>query len=393
MLELVFEILFGFAVALSFAANLYVLAAFISIRRFRQRAQPSRARSTPLPVTILKPVCGLDFELYENLRSFCDQDYPAYQVIFGLRNAEDPARAVIERLIAEFPGRDISLIVEPAIHGTNFKVSNLINLMPSARHDVVLVADSDMRVRPDYLAAVMKGFDDPRVGAVTCLYRGMARGGWLSQLACLHINDWFLPSVLVSGQLQEHRYCFGATMAIRRAILEAAGGFQTLSNVLADDYMIGQFAHEQGYRVELSPYVVDNVVHELSAAGLFAHELRWARTIRNLSPGGYQFMFLINTISVAIIALSINDLTLDIDPLEAGFIGLAVVLRLWLHRVVRLALDIPGTAPAWMIPLRDVMSFAVWVASFFGRGVEWRGRRFFAQSDGRLVAVKSPEVS
>jgi ceramide glucosyltransferase len=393
MLQAISEILFGLALALSFAACAYVLVALIEVRRFRRRQAGGRPSAALPPITVLKPVHGRDRQLYENLRSFCDQDYPEYQVIFGVLSADDAAIPVINRIIAELPERDITLIVDPAVQGANRKVANLINTFRAAKHDILAVADSDMRVGPDYLAVIAQDFLDPGVGAVTCLYRGVSGSGLPSRLACLHINEWFLPSVLVSGRLQDIRFCFGATMAIRRAILQKAGGFPSLASVLADDYMIGKYAHDQGYHVRLSSYVVDNVVDEPSIGALFRHELRWARTIRMLSPAGYRFLFLTNTISVAIIFLAISALTRDIESIELAVVGLAVALRLWLHHVVTAALEVPSPAPLWMIPLRDVMSFVVWIASFLGRGVQWRGERFSLQRDGRIIAVRKHETA
>jgi ceramide glucosyltransferase len=341
----------------------------------------------------LKPVCGLDFELYENLRSFCMQDYPCFQVIFAVRDHDDPAVDVVNRVIAEFPDRDIALVADSRVHGANLKISNLINAYSAAKHDLLIISDSDMRVRPNYIASISKSFSDPGVGVVTCLYRGVSAGNFLSDMACLQINEWFLPSVLASGLLQGDRYCFGATMAIRREVLVKAGGLEALVNVLADDHMMGKFAQDQGYKLELSSYVVDNPNNERSFRALFAHELRWARTIWILNPAGHFFSFLINTISVAVISIAVNDITLDIDPMEITVIAFAILLRLMLHGVVTKALDVPRPASYWMIPLRDLLSFVVWAASFMSRDVRWRGARLHAKADGTIVQAKTLETT
>ena len=392
MVQTFSEALFTLAVMASFIASIYVSFVFVGIYRFRRRRLKRVPAGFVPAVTILKPVCGIDFELYENLRSFCEQEYPRYQVIFVVRSPGDPAVHVIERIIADFPGRDITLVVDPEVHGANLKVSNLINAFSAAKHDILIVADSDMRVGARYLATVTRPFRDPKVGVVTCLYQGVSAGNFLSDLACLQINEWFLPSVLVSGLLQGDRYCFGSTMAIRREILARAGGFESLADVLADDHMIGRYALDQGYRVELSPYVVDNVLEERSFRALLARELRWARTILSLNPVGHCFSFLINTISVAVISLAINDLTLDIDPIEVAVIGLALILRMVLHHVVSGSLGVARRAPYWMIPLRDMLSFAVWAASFLSREVHWRGGRFNTRPDGSMVKVEALET-
>ena len=393
MIRTLIEGLFALSAIAGLGASVYVVVAFVGIRQFRRRwlNQPP-AGFTPA-VTLLKPVCGLDYQLHENLRSFCEQDYPSYQVVFAVRSPEDPAIAVIERIIAELPGRDISLVVDPRVHGANLKVSNLVNAFSAAKHDIIIISDSDMRVRADYLVKISKPFRDTSVGVVTCLYRGVSAGNWLSDLACLQINEWFLPSVLVSGLLQGDRYCFGATMAVRRDILVRAGGLESLVNVLADDHMLGQVALDQGYRVELSSYIVDNVVNEKSFGGLFAHELRWARTVRVLNPTGHSFSFLINTISVALISVAVMDLTADVDPIEYALLALAVVLRLVLHDVASRVLEVPRPAPYWMIPLRDLMSFAVWATSFMSRDVRWRGGRFHANRDGTIIQAETLETT
>jgi len=393
MVEHLFQVLFALSAIASFIASIYVLFTFVGIRRFRRRwRNPTQAAFSP-PVTLLKPLCGLDYELFENLRSFCEQNYPCYQVVFAVRTADDPAVGVVKRVMAEFSDRDIELVVDPRVHGANLKVSNLINSFSAAKHDIIIISDSDMRVCPDYVAQISKSFGDAQVGVVTCLYRGVSAGNFLSDLACLQINEWFLPSVLASGLLQGDRYCFGATMAIRRDVLTRAGGLESLANVLADDHMIGKIALKQGYRIELSPYVVDNPTQEHSFRALFAHELRWARTIWILNPGGHIFSFLINTISVAIIATLINDSTLDVDLIEAAVVALAVVLRLALHRTVSRALDVPRPAPYWMIPLRDILSFVIWAASFLSRDVRWRGKRFRTRPDGTLIQIGKTETT
>ena len=386
------EALFALAAIASLAAIAYVSLAFVAIHRFRRRRSERRPNDFAPPVTVFKPVCGVDFELDKNLRSFCTQDYPCFQVIFVVRSPDDPALPIVERIIADFPDRDIALVVDPRLRGTNPKVSNLINAFPAAKHDILLVADSDIRVDSSYLATVAKSFADPAVGVVTCPYRGVSAGNLLSDLACLQINEWFLPGVLVSGLLAGNRYCFGSTMAIRREILARAGGFESLADVLADDNMTGQYALVQGYKVDLSPYVVDNIVEEKTYRGLVGHELRWARTIFLLNPVGHFFSLLMNTISVAAICLVLTGLATGIEPFELIPVALAIFLRLMLHYVVSRFLGLKHPAPYWMIPVRDVMSFAVWFASFLGREVHWRGGLFETKRDGSMSKVEALET-
>jgi ceramide glucosyltransferase len=356
------------------------------LRAFARRARPV-ARACP-PVTVLKPLCGLDFEAYENLRSFCRQDYPVQQIVFGVRDPADPVIAIVERLITEFPERDIALVVDERTIGANLKISNLANMVRVAKYDTLVIADSDMRVEPDYLAAVSAPLADPRVGVVTCLYKATPAGGLPSMLAGMFINEWFLPSVLVGARVRGIRYCFGATMAIRRETLRRIGGFEALSPYLADDYMLGQLVTRHGYQVHLSSYVVENVVHEEDMTSFFHHELRWARTVRAVEPVGYAFSFTMYGIPMALLAATFNEATLGVTPLEYGLVALVVLLRLALHHTVRSVLKPSGAWSPWLVPFRDILSFAVWATSFFGHDVTWRGNAFSVNAHGQLAAKR-----
>lgn len=371
------------AAVVTAAPFLYVLVATLAVLLFRRRPQPTGVRRPP--VTVLKPVCGLEVDLYENLRSFCEQDYPAFQVLFGVRDADDPAIPVIERLIADLPEGDLDLVVDGRTIGPNLKVSNLANLHRRAKHDIVIVADSDMRVGRGYLAAVTAPFDDPGVGAVTCLYKGTASGGLASTLGAMFINEWFFPSVLVALIFQPLRFCFGATMAARRAALEAIGGFEALAWYLADDHYLGKLIGAQGYEVVLSRYVVENIVHEPSFMALCRHELRWARTVSSAQAVGYAFSFVTYAVPMAILASLAVGLSTGVVEVEVGVIVGAIVLRLLLHWAACRTLDVRQSSAFWLVPVRDILCFMIWVASFFGRTVEWRGGRYAVTGDGILV--------
>ena len=226
----------------------YLVFSLVALERFhRQRKRTGTDRDFSPPVTLFKPVCGLDPEMLVNLRSFCRQDYPEYQVIFGLQDQNDPALEIIRQVIKEHPDVDIRYVVNPMRYGSNHKVSNLINMYPGAKHEYLLIADSDMQVPNDYLTKVMAPFAEASVGAVTCVYSGAARGGITSHLNAMFINEWFLPSVLISEIIQKTRFCLGATMVVRRGILEQVGGFSALKDFLADDYMLGQLVSDAGY--------------------------------------------------------------------------------------------------------------------------------------------------
>ncbi len=350
------------------------------------RRQPAIAAAESRPVTVLKPVCGLDANLYQNLRSFCLQSYPRYQVIFGASSASDPAVAIVRTLIEEFPQHDLELVIDPQLIGSNRKVSNLANMLGKARHDLLVIADSDMLVETDYLATVAACFDDPEVGAATCLYTGRAMGGLASSLGASFINKWFLPSVLVALRFGKLTFCFGATMAIRREVLTAIGGFERLASMLADDYMLGKLVSAQGYKVVLAPYLVRNIVHEPSLVALFRHELRWARTVRSVQPIGYSMSFLTHALPMSLLYLAVTP------SLAAGYavVALALSLRLLMHYAARRHLDLDTPSQVWLVPLRDLMCFAIWVTSFFGRDVEWRQHNFNVQ--GGLMTHKGSET-
>ncbi|MEJ2761258.1 MAG: bacteriohopanetetrol glucosamine biosynthesis glycosyltransferase HpnI [Gammaproteobacteria bacterium] len=372
---------------LSLVSLSYVGFSILRVAAFGRRAA-GRNGITP-PVTILKPVCGLDAELYDNLRSFCTQDYPDFQVLFGLADAEDPALPVIRRLIGEFPERDIDVVIDGHLLGTNRKVSNLANMYPRARHDILVIADSDMRVGPDYLRVVAGAFADEKVGAVTCLYRGRpARGNLASSLGSAFINEWFLPSALVAAGVQEIRYCFGATMAVRRVLLERIGGFATLAPLLADDYMLGNLVSDMGYRVELSPYLVENIVSERNLRALFRHELRWARTVRSVRPLSYTFSLITHALPMSLLYLGVTA-----RPwLGVAAVAAALSLRVLMQYVGRRSLDIRMPLRPWLVPLRDLLSFAVWAASFLGNNISWGRHHFQVDDNGQIVLSQRKET-
>ena len=368
--------------ALNAASSLYVLAAIRCVRAFARREAPTGEFQPP--VTVLKPVCGLEAELHENLLSFCLQSYPEFQVIFGIRDPADPARGVVERLIREHPDLDLSLVVNERAPGANLKISNLSNMYPAAKHPVILIADSDMRVDSSYLANVVAPLEDASVGAVTCLYRARSRRDIPSSLASLQINESFLPSVLVSLMRRELDFCLGATMVVRRKALEAIGGFRALEDYLADDHMLGRLVSQQGFTVVLSGYLVDNVVHEKGFRSLIAHELRWARTIRTVAPWGHAFSFVMYILPVTMVTALLSELAFGSDLIEWVLNASALALRMRMHRTVGRALGTSDWRDTWLVPVRDVLGLGVWLVSLFGRHVNWKGRDFTVLSSGHI---------
>ncbi len=357
------------------AVALFAVVRFAAARPKAERHGFGGAESgqgdTGAGVTVLKPIAGLEVELYENLCSFCEQDYPKYQVIFGVQRSDDPAIAVIQRVIAQYPQSDLALVVGEREASGNPKVANLANMLPLAKYDLLFIADADMRVDRTYLANVGAEFGDERVGAATCLYVGVPQHGVASALGALHFNDQFAPSVLVATLGGPPRYCFGSTMAVRRDVLAAIGGLAALAPHLADDYMLGALVTRAGYRVALSRYVVQAIVSEPSVGALLQHELRWARTIRSVQPAGYALSFVTFPLPFALLSLGWDATS------APAWIATAAVLavRSAMHAAARKAFGVREDPPLWLLPLRDILSFGVWAAGLFGTTVTWKNEK------------------
>lgn len=365
------------------AAAAYAAASLIAVAAATRR----RAQSDPLalkhcpPVTILKPLCGAEAETYECLRSFCVQDYPRYQLIFGVCDPNDPVIALVHRLQEEFPRQHIELRLDRTLHGTSRKVSNLINMMPLVRHDFLVLSDSDVRVNPDYLSHIVAPLRHPGVGVVTCAYRGIGARNFWSALGAMYINEWFVPSVRVAAMGGSSAFAFGATIGIRRDVLEEIGGFEAISNQLADDYRLGELTRQIGLRTVLSEIDVDTYVTKRSLSDLVHHELRWLRTIRAVRPLGYSLSFVTIGIPVAIVGAFLCGGSL----LSMAAVGLTLVCRLFVHLATRKAPH--GLLAFAMIVIRDVLTFALWCWSFSSRRVQWREQAFQIQDDGTAQLI------
>lgn len=351
------------------------------------RRRPLMHSSRP-PVTILKPVCGAEAGLYESLRSCCEQDYREFQVVFGVRHADDPAVAVVRRLQAEYPGLDLTLVVDDRLIGSNYKVCNLANMVAAARHAVLVIADSDIRAGPDYLAAVTGPLERPGVGLVTCLYRARAARSVHARLAAMFVNGWFAPSVLVSRAFGWRAFGFGATLAMRRETLAEIGGFPAVANHIADDYMLGRLVRRLGLRTVLADYMVETIVPDHTLADLLRHELRQARALRVLQPVGYAFTFISFGIPLCAAMLPLTGL----QPFALAMLAATLAAKLILHLAIA-----PGRWQAlgdgWLVPVRDVLSLLVWGWSYASRRVYWRAHYFTIRRDGALVENKPGKVT
>jgi ceramide glucosyltransferase len=330
-------------------------------------------------VSLLKPLHGEEPGLYENLRSFVEQDYPGVQLVLGVNDAKDGALPVANALIRDMTAADIVLVVGAPVRGGNLKVANLENMLPAARHDFLVISDSDMRVDRRYLGAVITPLHDPSTGLVTCLYRGFSTGGMWSDLGALHINFGFLPSALLATAIGVDRGCFGATIALRRDTLHRIGGFTQVRDELADDQRIGEAVRALGPAVVLSPYLVEARVSEPSFAGLWRHELRWARTVRTIAPAGFAGSVLTHAVAIAALGAAATGFGLT----SCIFLVISLALRWATAGMIAGALGLT-TAKLWLLPARDALSFAVFVASFFGRAVFWRGQLFQVEPSGRM---------
>jgi ceramide glucosyltransferase len=370
-------IIHGLGIALAFAATGYACVAWWAARK-GARASHAVPGSKPLPVTVLKPLHGMEPRLYENLRTFCLQAHPDYQLVFGVREANDPAIAAVERLRETFPQRSIDLVVDPRIHGANFKVSNLINMLAQARHDWLVLADADISVPTDYLTRVTAPLSDPGVGIVTCLYYGVPGPSLWSRLGRLFIDDWFAPSVRLSHAFGSTRFAFGSTIALRRDALQTIGGFEALRDLLADDFWLGELTRRAGLRTVLSEVVVGTDVGESQLKELWAHELRWLRTIRSIAPTGFAMTFVCFTSPLLLLGLGLAP-----GVATAALAALGGGARVLLHFLQRRSGD---RAFAWhevlLIPLRDTLLLMEWAAALAGWQVRWRGQVMHARGGG-----------
>lgn len=368
---------FGLAIVLVLAWA-YLTGSTIAALRFARR--PMVLVSDRPPVSVLKPLHGAEPGLHENLRSFIGQDYREMQIVFGVRHRADAALPVARELIGMHLQEDVALVVNPRATGSNLKVANLENMLPAAKHDILVMADSDMRVERDYLAAVIGPLQDPRTGAVTCLYKGMPFGGVWSRLGAMHINFAFLPSALLGEMLGTGGGCFGATIAIRRSVLQQIGGFARIRDELADDHRLGDAVRELGLTTVLSRYIVENHVAEPSFASLWRHELRWARTVRAMAPLGFAGSIITHTIILTVLAAAAAGFSA-----AACWLVLASCVLRWLSAgLIARRLDLP-IGGLWLLPLRDALSFAVFLSSFCGRSVLWRDQLFRVGPGGRMT--------
>jgi ceramide glucosyltransferase len=359
----------------------YYWLCLLGVRSFRRQTQRPWPAFTP-PVSILKPLRGTDPGIYESFRTHCVQDYPEYELVFGVHALDDPVVSLVKQLQMEFPERPIRLVICPDALGTNGKISSLIQMLAVARHPYVLINDSDIRVPRDYLRRVIAPLQSPEVGLVTCMYRGQASPTLGSRLEAIGISTEFHPGVLAARHLEgEIRFALGSTLATSRAALQAIGGLEPLVDYLADDYELGLRIASAGFRVVLSDVVVETHLPPYSLRHFFDHQMRWARSTRHSRQWGYAGLVLTFAVPWAMLAVAAS-----VGALWSwGLLGITMLLRFAVAYEVGLRVldDRQLLRLWWLIPFRDVVALIVWAGSYAGHRVSWRGHEFILRN-GKL---------
>lgn len=388
------QIIESVAAAGAISAIAYYAACLVSASSFlrngeRRVAKNSAALLMP-PVSILKPLKGVDPRLYEALRTHCLLDYPQCEIIFGVNDANDSALEVVQRLKKEFPDKAIEVVVCERSLGTNIKVSNLAQMLPAARYEYLIVNDGDISVPPDYLARVMAPLSESNVGVVTCLYRGVAAPTLGARLESLSISTDFCPGVLVARWLERGlRFGLGSTLAFRRRDLEAIGGFESFVDYLADDYELAKRIAALKLQIHLSEVVVQTFLPPYSVGEFVKHQLRWARGIRHCRPGGYAGLIFTFGVPWALLALVFSSAAAWAWQLLVITLLSRLAVAVMVGRKVLRDDQVAGLL--WLVPVRDMFALFIWISSFTGRTVAWRGDSFYLK-DGKLVRI-GPEIS
>lgn len=363
----------------------YLIAIFAALQFFGRE----RARKLPEfapPVSLLKPVRGVDFASYENFKSFCALNYPEYEILFCVNEMSDPAVRVIQQLMREFPGRRIEIFAGAQQVGTNRKVNNLALLTKKARYEHLVQSDGDVRVGPEYLREVVAPLADPGVGVVSCFYRGVAERNFWAEIEAVGAASDFFAGALVANLPGEVTFALGASVATAKTWLGKIGGYEALADLLADDYEIGNRVHKAGGKVLLSREAVWTMYPAQTMKGFWEHQVRWARTVRLVRPASFLGLIFTHGLPLAILAA----LAAPAAWIGAGFLSAYVVLRLLMAWVVGVwgVKDETLARKLWLVPLRDAIHFAVWLAGFASNRVKWGGVEY-AIEGGRMREVRS----
>jgi ceramide glucosyltransferase len=375
--------------ALALGPLVYYLVGIYSAWRFfrvahREASEPPLAIDEAPAISVLKPVRGLDPGAYENFASFCRQNYPEFEILFAVNDPDDPAVPIVQKLIADFPGRPIHLIVVEERLGPNTKVSNLCRLVREARHDLLVITDSDVRVEPGYLQSVAAMFRDPGVGGVTALYRGRDNLQFVAAMDCVGSSAAFCGAALVARELEGLKFMMGSTMATTKERLAEIGGFEAMADLHSDDYELGRRIAARGYRIELLAQPVWMAFPSQTLGAYLRHELRWAIGIRNIRPWGHFGMLFTHGLPWAIAAAFVAPSAAVRAAYLAGYFVLRFAMA-WAVGVWGLR-DPVLRRRIWLLAVRDLLSFFVWLASFGMNRIEWRGSSFTLEK-GRMIPV------
>jgi ceramide glucosyltransferase len=362
----------------------YLIALFSAWQFFRRRASSTPDPNFTPPVSILKPIRGLDPEAYENFASFCKQDYPDYELLFCVGADDDLVIPVLQKLVADFPERRIRVLFGSGRSGSNDKVVKLARLVSEAQYEVIVINDSDVRVRPDYLRTIVAPLANPKVGAVTCFYVPTEEKTLAESLQTIGMSSDFYAGILVARQLDGVKFALGPTIATTRTRLAGFGGYGAIENRPADDLLVGRLIAEQGYEVELLPYSILTVADYGSMRDLLHKRLRWIVVMRHLRPWGHLGLLLTQGLpwSLAVVAIAPSA------GVALGYLGLYLVLRFamtWMVGIWGLKHD-SLWKKLWLIPLWDGVAFLIWLTSFARNSIRWRDGEYYIR-DGRLVPV------
>jgi len=373
---------------LAIAPLAYQLVAIFAALRFFQKERAHKLPEFTPPVSLLKPVRGIDFASYENFRSFCTLNYPEYEILFCVNQMDDPAVPVIHRLAKEFPGRRIEIFSGAPQIGANRKVNNLALLTSQARYEHLVQSDGDVRVGPEYLREVVAPFADSAVGVVSCFYRGVAEKNFWAELEAIGAASDFLPGALVANLPGKVTFALGASVATTKSWLAKIGGYEALADFLADDYEIGNRVHKAGGRVLLSRETVWTMYPAKTSKGFWEHQERWARTVRMVRPASFFGLIFTHGLPLAILAAAVAPSAL----IAATYLAAYAVLRLLMAWVAGVwgVKDETLARKLWLIPLRDAIHFAVWIAGFTSNRVKW-GESEFAIENGRMKEVRTAQ--
>jgi len=351
----------------------FVLAIWAAKRWQRERSQPTRATFTP-PVSILRSLKGLDPHMYEAFRSHCVLDYHDYEVLYGVSDLDEPALKLVRKLQEEFPQQQLGVVHCPEVLGLNGKVSNLAQMLPQAKYEHIVINDSDIVVPRDYLRSVMAPLAEPSVGMVSALYRGNAGSTLGSRLEALGLSAGFMGGVLVARALQGIRFALGGTIGTTKTVLAAIGGLEPLADYLSDDYELGARTAAAGYRIELADTIVETAIPDYPFPEFWTHQTRWARTVKACRPAQYFGLM----VTFALIWAALAVLAAPHAWWTWLIFGVTAVARFASAIMVGRGVmsDPQVTRDLWLIPLHDLIALAIWIVSYAGRDVEWRGRRF-----------------